>query len=57
MQGHADLRTENPGWSFGLDGKPRDKYIFLLSRPGPPPYGLVVIREGDEWRMDDIEVK
>ncbi len=57
MLTHADLKTENPGWSFGLDGKPRDKYVFLLSRPGPPPYGLVVIRERDEWRMDDIEVK
>jgi hypothetical protein len=57
VQWHADLKPQNPGWSYGLDGKPGNRFTFLLSRPGPPPYGMVVVREGDEWRLDDIEVK
>jgi hypothetical protein len=55
IQQNADLKTTNPGWSYGLDGKPGTRFTFILSRPKGSPYGLTVVREGGEWKLDTTE--
>jgi hypothetical protein len=57
VQKEVDLRTPDPNWGHGLDGKPGTRFSFVLFRPGPPPYELRVAKEGTEWKMDEILVK
>jgi hypothetical protein len=57
LRQNSDLQTPDPIFSHGIDGKPGDRFTFLLHRPKTNPYGLTVAREGGEWKLDDIAVK
>jgi hypothetical protein len=57
VQSNRDLKTDRPGWSYGLNGRPETRFTFLLSRPKNAPYWLTAAREGDEWKLDEVGVK
>jgi hypothetical protein len=57
IQENSDLKTPQPGWSFGLDGKPGTRFSFVLSRPKTNPYLLTAAKEGGEWKLDEIRIK
>jgi hypothetical protein len=57
IQQNRELRSDTAGWSYGLDGHPRTRFTFLLSRPRNAPYWISTAREGDEWKLDEIDAK
>jgi len=53
---NPDLKTLEPAWSFGLDGKPGTRFGFCLHRRKSNPYLLTVAKEKGEWKLDAIAV-
>jgi hypothetical protein len=54
------LRASEQAWTHGLDGKPGDRFGFMLhkKKPGDRVFTnsmLWAVREGNEWRLDKLE--
>ena len=56
VQENSDLKTPEPTWSFGLDGKRGNQFGFCLHRRKTNPYLLTVAKEKGEWKLDAIAV-